>query len=88
MPNEKLKVLISYVISTIILSIYGGQVCPFLEYTVIGDAVNTTSRLETLSKSVSSRVVISKDVFERISPEMQSKVSSLGEYELKENLTR
>lgn len=54
-----------------------------IEYTVIGDTVNTASRLESLSKTVSSRIVVSKDTFIRLPAQLQSSIADLGEFELK-----
>ena len=54
-----------------------------LEFTVIGDAVNTASRLESLTKQVDAPVVVSATVYDDIAPELQALFRDLGEHPLK-----
>jgi adenylate cyclase len=54
-----------------------------VEFTVIGDTVNTAARLESLTKSLQSFMAISKNVYERIPAMTQRLLESLGEHPLK-----
>ena len=54
-----------------------------LEYTVIGDTVNTAARLEQLTKSLPSSLAVSQSVYEAVSAEMRERLAFLGERELK-----
>ena len=54
-----------------------------VEFTVIGDTVNTASRLESLTKNLSSFVATSRAVYDAVSEETRRKMEPAGEHVLK-----
>jgi adenylate cyclase len=54
-----------------------------LEYTVVGDAVNTSARLENLTKKLPSSVAISEALYARLPPVLQKKFTFLQSHSLK-----
>lgn len=58
------------------------------EYTVIGDNVNTAARLESLSKELKHKVVLSDAIYECLSDSCQAEVTDLGEHDIRGKLKR
>lgn len=54
-----------------------------VEFTVIGDTVNTAARLESLTKELNSFVAVSDAVYARLSDGIRAKMEPAGEHPLK-----
>jgi len=53
------------------------------EYTSIGDAVNTASRLESLTRSLNTSIVVSQAIYDLAEPDQQRHMVSLGAQSVK-----
>lgn len=54
-----------------------------MEFTVVGDTVNTCNRIEAANKELNSVISISKNVYERLTPSLQNRFRSVPNMELK-----
>ena len=65
--GEELRVGIGINTGTVIAGTIGGG--GKLEFTVIGDAVNVSSRVEQLTKTTGDQVLITQHTFDELDPE-------------------
>ena len=54
-----------------------------MKYAVIGDTVNTASRIEALNKILDTSLLLSRPTFERLNPQRQMAAHPLGSHQLK-----
>lgn len=54
-----------------------------VRYTVIGDAVNVAARLEALNKELGTEIAASREVVERLPPELAERAAPRGEHRVK-----
>ncbi len=59
-----------------------------LEYTVIGNSVNTSSCLESLTKELSSPLAVSSDCYNRLLEENREGLEFVGECDLEGKLSK
>jgi adenylate cyclase len=54
-----------------------------MKYAVIGDAVNVAARVDALNSALGTRLLLTRDVHERLSPELAHRAQSRGEHAVK-----
>ena len=54
-----------------------------MEFTVVGDTVNTCSRIEAANKELNSTISLSRTVYEQLPPALQERFRSVPNMELK-----
>jgi class 3 adenylate cyclase len=53
------------------------------DFTVMGDTVNTASRVEGLTKSAGHGILVTRAVYDRLAPELQARLAPLGNFSAK-----